>query len=337
MNVSRGFAWTAAGFVGLATPAFGAGSDTPDGSVVITGAQILATTTVTGDTSDNTDFADSGVFPNSDCGPSTAPDEWYRLQLTTTLAIDVDACGTAYDSKIFVQDSTGTVLRCNDDGCGTIGGPSRLQNVVLDPGDYDLAIDGFGSASGAYEAVLREFMPVPCFLDPPCSGEPEGEPCDQIGDDTTNGGCNSTPNVFGTITLDGPKVCGTTWADAGMRDTDWYAFTITFPSQQIAIELRGEPNVVSFLGTMSAGGACPVAGIPEGTPAFSGECDAEHITGEGFTLGPGDYILFVGAGTETGGGVFDGFPCPDGTTTNNAYEVRLLSGYPYGACCLPNG
>ncbi|MCP3905116.1 MAG: hypothetical protein GY715_15940, partial [Planctomycetes bacterium] len=335
MSASHGLAWAAVGFVGLSTLAFGAGSDLPDGSVVITGAEILAGITITGDTSDNTDFADSGVSPLSDCGVSTAPDEWYRLQLTEPLAFDVDGCGTLYDSKIFLRDAASEVIRCNDDGCGVTGGPSRLQNVVLAPGDYDLAIDGFGSESGAYEVVLREFVPLSCFLDPPCGGEPEGEPCDDVNDDTTNGGCNSTPNVFGTISIGGPAICGVTWANEGTRDTDWYAFSVAVP-QLVVIHVRGEPDVVSFLLTMSAGGACPVLGVPHWSPAFSGACDTNQVSDTGFYLDPGDYVLFVAPGTETGGGVFDGFPCPDGATSNNAYEILISSGQ-NGSCCLENG
>ncbi|MCP3906184.1 MAG: hypothetical protein GY715_21375, partial [Planctomycetes bacterium] len=334
----RGFAWASVGFVGLSASAFGAGSDVPDGSVVITGAQILAGITITGDTSDNTDFADSGVAPLSDCGVSTAPDEWYRIQIggaTGTIAIDVDGCGTLYDSKFFIRDSGASIVRCNDDGCGSGGGPSRLQNVVLAPGDYDLAIDGFLSESGAYEVVLREFVPLSCFLDPPCGGEPEGEPCDDVNDDTTNGGCLSTPNVFGTITIDGPAICGVTWANAGRRDTDWYAFSVAFP-QLVVTHVRGEPDVVAFLLTMSAGGACPPIEVTHWPPAFSGACDTNQILDTFFQIDPGDYVLFVGPGTETGNPIFDGFPCPDGATSNNAYEVLISSAH-HGSCCLENG
>ncbi|MHC5115234.1 MAG: PPC domain-containing protein, partial [Planctomycetota bacterium] len=302
----------------------------------ITGAQILAGTQISGDTSDNTDFADSGTVPLSDCGAGSAPDEWYRIEIgaaTGTISIDVDAClpGTTYDSKIFLLDTTATVIDCADDGCGQVGGPSMLVNVALAPGTYDLAIDGFVTSSGPYAAELREFVPISCFLDPPCDGSPEGEPCDQVAEDTTNGGCNSTPNVFGEIEQ-GQVICGTLWADGGSRDTDWYAFSIGV-LQGMDFELRAEPDTVAFLAEMSAGGACPVVGIPDGTPAFSGDCNSRNNLGLGYVLEPGDYILFVSAGTETGGGVFDGFPCPDGTTTNNAYELTF--GFACDHLCLP--
>ncbi|MCP3906107.1 MAG: hypothetical protein GY715_20990 [Planctomycetes bacterium] len=331
-----GFAVASTACVGLTGPALGAGSDTPDGSVVINGAQIQLGITLTGDTSDNTDFSDSGVV--GACSAGSAPDEWYRIQIggpTGTIGIDIELCGTGttYDSKVFVLDTAATVLTCDDDGCGVVGGPSRILNLTLAPGTYELAIDGFGTSSGVYSASISEFAPIACFLDPPCFGDAEGEPC-EVGPDVTNGGCNSTPEVFGTITVDGPAVCGTAWANDGSRDTDWYAFSVAF-TQAVEIEVRGETDLVAFLTEMSAGGACPVIGTPEGTPAFSGDCDGVHIIGTGYVLDPGDYALFVAPGTETSGGVFQGFPCTDGSTTDNAYEVEIRFGpEPTGACCL---
>lgn len=318
-----GFAVAVTACVGLTTSAFGAGTDFPPGTP-ITQAQIAVGTTVTGDTSDNTDFLDSGSVPLTDCGPATAPDEWYSIVMTGSLAIDVDLCPntvTLYDSKVFMLDSAASVIACNDDNCG-VGGPSTLTNVALTAGSYDLAIDGFGTASGAYSAVLSEFVPLSCFLDPACVGTPEGEPCDEVNPDVINGGCNSTPNAFSTVVVDGAAVCGTNYGNGGSRDTDWYAFSIA-ATQGVELEVRAESNTVSFLATMSAGGACPVAGIPDGIPAFSGDCDANHILGTGYALDPGNYIMFVGTGDEAGGGVFDGFPCPDGSTTNNAYQAEI--------------
>jgi hypothetical protein len=197
--------------------------------------------------------------------------------------------------------------------------------VILAPGDYDLAIDGFGSASGAYSGTVTELQPPPtCFLDPPCVGDPEGEPCDELG---KGGGCSSTLPLFDPIVVDGNAVCGTNWGNNGSRDTDWWLFEVTVV-RHIDVEVRAEADTVSFLAQMSDGGQCPVAGIPDGVPAFSGSCDTVHIVGDEFVLDPGFYIAFVGTGTPSGGGIFDGFPCPDGTFTNNEYELEVRSGFP---------
>jgi hypothetical protein len=301
------------------------GGDTPASAPTITGAQILAGHAIDGDTSDNTDFADSGTVPLTDCGVSTAPDEWYRLDIgggTGTITVDIDACGSSYDSKVFVRDATTSPIACNDDGCGVVGAGSMLVSVTLDPGTYDLAFDGFMSAAGAYSAVLSEPVPVSCFLDRPCEGVDEGEPCDQVNPDTVNGGCNSKPEVFGTIEIDGPAVCGTGWAENGSRDTDWFAFEVTEVTP-VEIEVHSETETIAFLAEMSDGGACPVAAIPEGVAAWSRDCDENVRLGEGFVLDPGFYILFVAITIFDYDGPFGGFPCPDGTLTNNAYEVVL--------------
>jgi hypothetical protein len=319
--------------VGAVSVAFGGdaradGGDAPGTGPVITGAQIQATTTITGDTSDNTDFADSGTPPFTDCTAGAAPDEWYTIQIgatTGTLFLDVTMCegSTNYDSKIYLRDDQGDVIVCNDEGCGFLTGPSALVNVVLAPGTYELAIDGFASSAGAYSAIVREFGFIGCFLDP-CGGTPEGEPCDEIGEDTTNGGCNSTPNVFGSITMDGPSICGVNWGNSGGRDTDWFAFTVA-DTTGAEVEVHAQTNTIAAIVRMSAGGVCPVLDIPEGAPAFSGDCDSHTIISDVLELPPGNYALFVGTGNEDGTPVFDGFPCPDGSTTNNAYEVELRS------------
>ncbi|MCP3904416.1 MAG: hypothetical protein GY715_12375 [Planctomycetes bacterium] len=152
--------------VTLTTGAFAGGGDVPGSGPVINDAQIAATITITGDTSDNTDIFDSGTVPNTDCGESTAPDAWYTLSISNTITIDIDLCvtgGTFYDSKVFVVDTTVTVIACNDDSCG-LGGPSVISGLTLSPGLYELVIDGFDTQAGPYAAELRPSQgpePVP--------------------------------------------------------------------------------------------------------------------------------------------------------------------------------
>lgn len=95
-------------------------------------------------------------------------------------------------------------------------------------------------ADGSYlgSRAPEGFMPVTtpdslAACDLICSGTPEGEPGCGLDDDgtaldTVNGGCNSTPNVFGSISL-GETVCGTVARNMSARDTDWYE--ATFPTR----------------------------------------------------------------------------------------------------------
>ncbi|MHC5115233.1 MAG: hypothetical protein ACYTGP_12485 [Planctomycetota bacterium] len=172
----------------------------------------------------------------------------------------------------------------------------------------------------------------PCVLDPPCIGVAEGEPCDETMPDVTNGGCNSTPAVFGTIVVDGPAVCGGNFAFEGIRDTDWYAFNVPHWTG-IEIELRAEADTAAFLVEMTPGGACPVIGFPDGAIAFSGDCDTTHHLGTGYVLPPGDYAVFVATATEAGVPVHDGLPCPDGPATPGyLYELCVRTGGPPLPC-----
>jgi hypothetical protein len=164
-----------------------------------------------------------------------------------------------------------------------------------------------------------------CVIDPVTPCVLEGEACNEGDLDTTNGGCNSTPNVFGSISIDANPTCGSNWAMGGQRDTDWYAFSVE-TSMNLEIEVRSETDTIAFIARLSPGGVCPVIGIPAGDTAYSGECDSLHEIGGGYVLGPSDYVLFVSTGTPEGGGILDGFPCPPGggdMATMNAYEVSL--------------
>jgi len=170
-----------------------------------------------------------------------------------------------------------------------------------------------------------------CVIDPILPCDLEGEACNEGQPDTTNGGCNSTPNVFGSVDIDGQAICGTNWAKDGQRDTDWYSFHVE-ADRSIEIEVRSETDTIAFIARMSPGGMCPVIGIPAGATAYSGECDRLHKLGGGLLLGPSDYVIFVSTGTPDGGGILDGFPCPLGGSgdmnTMNTYELELRTPAP---------
>ncbi|MCK5838677.1 MAG: hypothetical protein KAG99_02460 [Bacteroidales bacterium] len=58
-------------------------------------------------------------------------------------------------------------------------------------------------------------------VDCPSFGIPEGEPC---GSDL-NGGCNMGTPAFTPVSL-GQLICGNTWLDGGLRDTDWFELNL---------------------------------------------------------------------------------------------------------------
>lgn len=134
-----------------------------------------------------------------------------------------------------------------------------------------------------------------CAITCPGGGVPENEPvCAANYVDTTNGGCNSTPNVFTTVTCNS-TVCGEagtyTFLDVTVtqnrRDTDWYRLSVATASTLnlnfnggfrgttsiFKLDNPGDPCAGNLFGIASAtaGAAC------EDTPISAAVCPGEYI------------------------------------------------------------
>jgi len=196
---------------------------------------------------------------------SLSPDVVYKYSPTTNGYIDIYTCNSGYDTKLYVYDNVytpGAPLACNDDS-SLCSGPlfrSFIQALEVYAGHtYYIVVDGYGSASGAYEFHVHTFIPPqPCIpQDCPTYAMQEGEPvCYDGYVDNYNGGCNSTPNIFSDITF--PKtICGTSGVYNSLvnRDTDWYRFTLTSPLTAKLCVCAEFPVLIGFV-DLSAG--CPV-------------------------------------------------------------------------------
>ena len=91
----------------------------------------------------------------------------------------------------------------SDDACGSSGFNSSTTVSGLTVGDtYYIQIGAWSAAT-----VSTYTLEVDCFFIEPCDtcvdgSTPEGEPILVDGDDDiTNGGCNSDPDVFGSISI----------------------------------------------------------------------------------------------------------------------------------------
>ena len=124
--------------------------------------------------------------------------------------------GTDYDSYLRLYDDCptegGVELAGNDDSCGL---QSELV-AVLTAGTYWVVVEGFSASEGNFslEVICSSCDPLEC------DGQAEVEP---------NDGPNGDPEVYDTIDC-GVTVCGTTWADGGTRDTDFYELLLLAPS-----------------------------------------------------------------------------------------------------------
>ncbi len=166
---------------------------------------------------------------------ATAPDVVYRYDAATENYVDIDLCGSGYDTKLYVYDGAMTLIACNDDfytgaPCGTY--VSRLEFVHFDAGQtYYIVVDGYGNGNGPYVLQVMEIYvdPVTC----PDGGVDEGEPplvADYV--DQFNGGCNTPGQPFQSLlgNQDGEfTLCGVSgWypsAGSSYRDTDWFVLT----------------------------------------------------------------------------------------------------------------
>jgi len=173
-----------------------------------------------GATCDNT----NDITPS--CAYSYAPDVVYVFTPQADMVINVDLCGSAYDTVFEIQDAGGVPIACNDDYCGLQSG---LLHVNLSAGNpYYFIIDGYGTDCGSY--ILSLPVCCGCHLECPDGSLTEGEPdCADEYVDTYNGGCNCNPPVFQPIwgAPDGTRVvCGRsgTYSYQGYsyRDTDWF-------------------------------------------------------------------------------------------------------------------
>lgn len=179
----------------------------------------------------------------NDCDLRASEEVIYEVDILNDGEWVFSLCGSDYDTYLFVGTTCcGQENGANDDFCGL---QSQLTAVIT-AGTYYVAIEGFSGCGYYVLNIYQEETVVEC----PPNGIPELEAC---GDDT-NGGCDMEPGTEYFEPLEwGTIICGTAWADGGLRDTDWYALTATetatlvisgeaeFPFE-LAIILPGDPD-----------------------------------------------------------------------------------------------
>ncbi len=225
------------------------------------GDTILNATVISGDLPYNDSGTTAGHTDDYDevCPytQSTAADVVYSYTPAYAVDVDIDLCGSGYDTKLYVYDSDLNVVACNDDyytgdPCGAY--VSKLENVILLAGEtYYLIIDGYGSDYGDY--VLDMSENVPCVVECPAYSYPEGEPpLDYDYVDNWNGGCNTLGVPFQHLSGDGSGecvLCGVSgwylFQGSNFRDTDWLCLTMGPQGQWGQIEIVGEAEYATYL------------------------------------------------------------------------------------------
>ncbi len=174
---------------------------------------------------------------------SIAPDVVYRLDPAMDMTVDIDLCGSTYDTKVYVYDADLELLGCNDDfyfdePCGQY--VSFLQSVPLAGGEPAyVVVDGHGDQCGEYQIAMTAGQP--CNLTVPAHAMLEGEPPLQAQyQDCHNNGCNGSCQQGGEFVHTWQALPGdphgelwfvgqSGWFphdDTGHRDTDWFEIII---------------------------------------------------------------------------------------------------------------
>ncbi len=198
-------------------------------------------------------------------------------QISETCCVSADGC---YDFTIY--DLYGDGICClYGDGHYEV----YLNGVLQGEGgefEYEESILGIGNGC------------APCIVDCPEPSTPEGEPdCGPEYVDVTNGGCNSEPPVFGSISC-GETICGTAGVfpsgENTYRDTDWYTLILDNPTR-VTITAMAEFEIqVLMLTPADPPEPCPSSssGLPSGTAE---ECVELVLVGD---VDAGTYYIWAG-------------------------------------------
>lgn len=164
----------------------------------------------------------------------SARDRSYRISLDAPTSLDIDLCNAGFDCVLGVFAANGSSLGAcvarDDDGCGA-NRHSRILSCTLPTGTYFIVVDGSGSQTGVYTLDVD----VAECSDP---GYPDGYDValeDEGNGMDTNGGCNDNhgdddddddEDANLEVVADGSMLGGSTWADDGDRDEDWYELVL---------------------------------------------------------------------------------------------------------------
>lgn len=234
-------------------------------------------------------------------------DIWFTWTATTNETVVISTCNDAnFDSRLALWEGDCdnlSLVACNDDGLGCAGFTSELISPVVAGTTYIIQLGGYlppAQGDGNLTICEGDDCLAGCLASCEKTDVVELEGC---GEDT-NGGCNGVGEPAQPISV-GDTVCGTTWASGGLRDTDWFEFSIDVTSN---VTMTAQANVSTVLLFVSK--ECPEPSLVIGDAV---DCDGSVTA----CLPAGDYYAFVGLNG------FDGVPCGSGPL--NLYRMTLTA------------
>lgn len=185
----------------------------------------------------------------------------------------------------------------------TVVAVSQYQlNGLLGSSQYEWQVESDCSTETSGFGFSNFFFSGCAAADCPVGGVAENEAC---GADA-NGGCNMAVPAYEPLAC-GQTICGTSWADANTRDTDWFEFTLAQPS---TVTWTVDAEFTSLIGFVDAGQGCAAPQFFNLTQSFV-EC-GQAVTVD--NLPAGTWWVFIAPNT------FTGYPCNSG---KNRYVATL--------------
>ncbi len=168
---------------------------------------------------------------------SWAPDVVYSLVPTVSESIDIDLCGSTYDTQVVVYDADMNFVACNDDyyydDPPCLDYVSFIDALPVWAGElYYIVIDGYTFAYGDYQlrVASHESCEALCLPGEALEGEP---PLQNDQPNDYNDGCGGLPGGFQELAGDADgaiNLCGVSgWftnSGGASRDTDWFTVTV---------------------------------------------------------------------------------------------------------------
>ncbi len=165
---------------------------------------------------------------------------------------------------------------------------------------YEFQVSTFCNATDSSGYPFSFYWNTLCF-DCPATSIPEAEAC---GSDA-NGGCNMPVPFFEPINC-GDTICGTSWADGNIRDTDWFVFQVATPG---VYTIYAKTMFTAQMGYIGPNQSCPITAFTDYVTSPN-ECDSLSLTGY---LTAGTWIYFI---SPT---VFNGYACGSGKNNYLTY------------------
>ncbi len=250
----------------------------------------------------------------------TRDSDWFLLSLDQTQQVTV-TMQSEFPGVSFIMRYADLSLCAGQTFLGGVTDQNSCETgsnttVLTGPGEYVIfAAVGSTGGGGTFDGIPCDgvnndyVLSIDCT--PPCPGifiPPEAVPETEICSGDTDGGCETdppAPAAFASIPAVGVVLHGTSFAAAGLRDTDWFRGTAP-PDGGIGATITSEfPATLLLLDiSLLPFGRCNTITVL--ASAFANSCDTASV----FTsVAPGStYYIFVAPGTA-GGAIFDGLAC----------------------------